>query len=308
MKTAFLFPGQGAQAVGMGAALATQYPVARDTFAEANDAVGFDLTKICFAGPAEDLALTENTQPAILTHSIAALRAFAAAGGDVARCDFVAGHSLGEITALVAAGSLSFADGVRLVHARGRFMSEAVAPGDGAMAAIIGLDRMQIEEVCGAAGGEVWPANFNSPEQTVIAGRTPAVEAAIAAATAAGAKKAVRLVVSGPFHTPLMVPAGEQLAAVLATTEMQLPRCPLINNAEAAPLTEPEAIRASLVRQIASPLLWVESVHRLAQEGVSEAYEFGPGRVLAGLIKRIERGISVNSIGDPESLAKALGI
>jgi [acyl-carrier-protein] S-malonyltransferase len=153
----------------------------------------------------------------------------------------------------------------------------------------------------------VWPANFNSPEQTVIAGRTSAVEAAMAAATAAGAKKAVRLVVSGPFHTPLMVPAGERLAEVLVTTTVQPPRCPLVNNAEAAPLTEPDAIRASLIRQIASPLLWVESVQRLAQEGVSEAYEFGPGRVLAGLIKRIDRGMSVTSIGDPESLAKAVG-
>ncbi|HEX9593459.1 MAG TPA: ACP S-malonyltransferase [bacterium] len=304
MKTAFLFPGQGAQAVGMGAALAEQHPAARETFTEANDALGFDLAKLCYDGPEQDLALTQNTQPAILTHSIAALRAFAAVGGDVDQCAFVAGHSLGELTALVAAGALSFADGVRLVHARGRFMSEAVAPGEGAMAAIIGLDRLALEAVCGA--GEVWPANFNSPEQTVIAGRTAAVEAAMAAALAAGAKKAMRLVVSGPFHTPLMAPAGERLAELLATTAIQPPRCPLINNAEAAPLVEPEAIRTSLVRQISSPLLWVESVQRLVEEGVTRGYEFGPGRVLAGLIKRIDRGMRVVSVSDPTSLAQAV--
>ena len=304
MKTAFLFPGQGAQAVGMGSALAEQHPAARETFAEANDALGFDLARLCFAGPEQDLALTENTQPAILTHSIAALRAFAAEGGNLDQCAFVAGHSLGEFTALVASDSLAFADGVRLVHARGRFMSEAVPPGDGAMAAVIGLDRVALERVCG--GDEVWPANFNSPEQTVIAGRTAAVESAMAAALEAGAKKAVRLVVSGPFHTPLMVPAGERLAELLAATEIRPPRCPLINNAEAAPLVEPEAIRTSLVRQISSPLLWVESVQRLVQEGVTRGYEFGPGRVLAGLIKRIERGMSVTSVSDPASLAQAV--
>lgn len=290
----------------MGAALAEQHSAARDVFAEANDSLGFDLTRLCFEGPEDELALTQNTQPAILTHSIAALRAFAAAGGDPRCCDFVAGHSLGEFTALVAAGALSFADGVRLVHARGRYMSEAVAAGEGAMAAIIGLDRLAIEELCAASPGEVWPANFNSPEQTVIAGRAAAIDGAVTAALEAGAKKAVRLVVSGPFHTPLMVPAGERLAELLDDTDIQQPCCPLINNAEAAPLLEPEAIRSSLIRQISSPLLWVESVRRLRQEGVERGYEFGPGRVLAGLIKRIDRSMSVASISDPASLDKAL--
>ncbi len=300
-----LFPGQGAQAVGMGQALADAFPAAGDTFAEANDALGFDLTRLCFEGPADELALTENTQPAILTCSIAAYRAFQGAGGEVA-CGFVAGHSLGELTALVAGGAFSFADGVRLVRARGRFMSEAVPPGEGAMAAVIGLDRAQVEDVCSAVAGDVWPANFNSPEQTVIAGRAAAVASAGEAALAAGAKKAVPLQVSGPFHTPLMVPAGERLAEALATVAIQAPCCPLINNAEAAPLTDPEEIRASLVRQISSPLLWVESVQRLANEGVTRAYELGPGRVLAGLIRRIDRRIKTVSIADPATLEKAL--
>ncbi len=305
MTIAHLFPGQGAQAVGMGHALADAFPAARDTFAEANDALGFDLTRLCFEGPADELALTENTQPAILTCSIAALRAFQGAGGEAA-CGFVAGHSLGELTALVAAGALTFGDGVRLVRARGRFMSEAVPPGEGAMAAVIGLDRAQVEAVCGAVAGEVWPANFNSPEQTVIAGRAAAVASACEAALAAGAKKAVPLKVSGPFHTPLMVPAGERLAEALATVAIQPPCCPLINNAEATSLTDPEEIRASLVRQISSPLLWVESVERLANEGVARAYELGPGRVLAGLIRRIDRRIQTLSIADPATLEKAL--
>lgn len=303
--TALLFPGQGAQAVGMGQALAGAFPAARDTFTEANDALGFDLTRLCFEGPEADIALTENTQPAILTCSIAAFRAFQGAGGEVA-CRFVAGHSLGELTALVAAGALTFADGVRLVRARGRFMSEAVPPGEGAMAAMIGLDRAQVEAVCGAVAGEVWPANFNSPEQTVIAGRAKPVAAACEQALAAGAKKAVPLQVSGPFHTPLMVPAGERLAEVLAEIEIHRPCCPLINNAEAAPLIDPEEIRATLVRQISSPLLWVASVERLASEGVTRAYELGPGRVLAGLIRRIDRRIETLSIADPATLERAL--
>ena len=305
MKTVLLFPGQGAQAVGMGKALADAFPAARDTFAEANDALGFDLTHLCFDGPADELTRTENTQPAILTCSIAAYRAFTAAGGEVA-CGLVAGHSLGELTALVAGGALSFADGVRLVRARGRFMSEAMAPGEGAMAAVIGLDRLAVERVCEATDGDVWPANFNAPEQTVIAGRAAAVDAACEGALGAGAKKAVPLKVSGPFHTPFMVPAGERLAEVLAEIEIRPPCCPLINNAEASPLTDPEEIRASLIRQISSPLLWVESVERLANEGVTQGYEFGPGRVLAGLIRRIDRRIKTASIGDPASLEKAL--
>jgi len=302
---ALLFPGQGAQAVGMGQPLAATFPAARDTFAEANDALGFDLTRLCFEGPVEELARTDNTQPAILTCSIAAYRAFQAAGGEVA-CRFAAGHSLGELTALVAAGALTFADGVRLVRARGRFMSEAVAPGAGAMAAVIGLDRRAVEAVCDGVAGEVWPANFNSPEQTVIAGRAAAVAAACTAALAAGAKKALPLQVSGPFHTPLMAPAGEKLAATLAEIDFRPPCCPLLNNAEASPLTDPEAIRASLVRQISSPLLWVESVQRLANEGVTRGYEFGPGRVLAGLIRRIDSRIQTVSVSDPASLDKAL--
>jgi [acyl-carrier-protein] S-malonyltransferase len=290
----------------MGAALADAYPIARDTFAEADEAVGFALSRLCFDGPEAELALTHNTQPAILAHSIAALRCFEARAGGAVGCDFVAGHSLGEFSALVAAGALSFADGVRLVHARGRFMSEAVPAGDGAMAAIIGLDRLAIEGLCAETRGEVWPANFNSPEQTVIAGRAAAIDAAIEAATAAGAKKAVRLTVSGPFHTPLMGPAGERLAERLAATDIRPPCCPLINNAEATPLTDPEAIRTSLVRQISSPLLWVESVQRLVHEGVERGYELGPGRVLAGLIRRIAQGMSVTSISDPVSLEKGV--
>jgi [acyl-carrier-protein] S-malonyltransferase len=304
---AFLFPGQGSQKVGMGRALAETFPVCRDTFAEADAALGEPLSRLCFEGPEDQLTLTENTQPAILTVSIAAWRLLAAEG---VRPDFVAGHSLGEYSANVAAGTIRFDDAVRVVRRRGRYMQEAVPVGVGAMAAILGLDAAAVEEACreAAQGDVVSPANINGAGQVVIAGSAAAVARAGERAKARGAKRVVPLPVSAPFHCALMKPAEERLAPELRALAAQDPRVPIVANVDAAPKrSAAEAIEA-LVAQVSSPVRWEAVIGRLASEGVTTYVEVGPGTVLAGLVRKIHRDASVVSFGAPDDLAAAKGL
>ena len=299
----FLFPGQGSQAVGMGRALAASSPAAREVFAQADEALGYAISRLCFEGPAEELTLTANAQPGILTCSIAALRALEAETGLSPRV--VAGHSLGEFSALVAAGSLDFADAVRLVHLRGRFMQEAVPAGQGAMAALMGGASDQVAELCAAAAeGEVLaPANFNGGGQIVIAGHAGAVGRAVARAKEFGVKRAVPLQVSAPFHCSLMEPAALRLAAELEQVTLADPRVPVVSNVEAEPHQDGARARQLLVRQVTAPVRWEESVQRLAAMGVTRLVEVGPGKVLSGLVRRIAKEIAVASVDTPEDLA-----
>lgn len=301
MSVAFVFPGQGSQKVGMGKALAAAFPESRAVFEEADQALGFSLSTLCFDGPETDLQRTANTQPAILTVATAALRALEARGG---RARWVAGHSLGEYAALVAAGTLSLSGAVRTVRQRGQFMQEAVPEGQGAMAAILGLDLPLIEAACReAAEGEiVAPANINSPGQVVIAGHAGAVARASSRCKAAGAKRAVPLPVSAPFHCALMKPAQERLGPVLTALRFPDPAVPVVNNVDARPVTSGAECRDALVRQVSSPVRWQESVERLAREGATTFVEVGPGTVLSGLIRKIARGATVLNVEDPESL------
>jgi len=295
-KLALLFPGQGSQSVGMGKSLCEQSPPARAVFEEADAVLGFPLSRLCFEGPEEELRLTANTQPAILAHSVAALRTLQARFPEkLEGAAFAAGHSLGEYSANVAAGALSFADALRLVRQRGRLMQEAVPPGVGAMAAIVGLSPEDVGAVCreAARGEVVAPANYNSPEQTVIAGHAGGVSRACEAALARGAKKAITLPVSAPFHCSLMEPARQQMRPLLEAAAFQDATLPVVTNADAAAASRGEDLRDALVRQIDSPVRWVESVQLLAREGVERALEIGPGKVLAGLVRRIEKGIAV---------------
>ncbi|MEL7060025.1 MAG: ACP S-malonyltransferase [Acidobacteriota bacterium] len=290
-RIAFLFPGQGSQSVGMGRAWAETHPIARSTFDEADAALGFELSRLCWEGPAEELQLTANTQPAILACSIAMLRALRAAGLPSAHA--LAGHSLGEYSALVASGALDFADALRLVRRRGELMQEAVPVGEGAMAAILGLDRPAVEQVVAradAAGeGKVVAANFNAPEQTVVAGHVAAVERAVAAAKEAGAKMAKKLPVSAPFHSPLMAPARDGLAPHLESTSFGDPEPAVVSNVDAAPVARGAEARDALARQVDGAVRWVESIERLVAEGVEIFVEIGPGVVLTGLGRRITR-------------------
>lgn len=302
---AFVFPGQGSQYPGMGKELADNFPAARQVFEEANDALDFDLATLCYNGPEDELKLTTNTQPAILTVSVAALRVIEQESG--LRPAYVAGHSLGEYSALVAAGALAFADAVRTVRQRGAFMQEAVPVGVGAMAAILGLDAAEIEAVCreAAQGQVVSPANFNSPGQVVIAGHAMAAERAIELAKARGAKRAMPLPVSAPFHCSLMVPAGERLREVLAGVAVGSLRTPVVTNVEATPNSDADRVKELLVAQVSAPVRWEESVQKMAELGVARFIEIGPGKVLAGLIKRIARGAAAQSVEDVAGL-KAL--
>ena len=306
MSFAFIFPGQGSQSVGMPADLAARHAQVAETFAEASETLGYDLWKIVQEGPAEELNQTHITQPAMLAGGIAVHRVWQAEGG--ARPLAMAGHSLGEYTALVAAGSLSFADAVQLVADRGRFMQEAVPAGSGAMAAILGLDDAMVREVCEMAeeGEVVSPVNFNSPGQVVVAGHRAAVERAVERAKEAGAKRALLLPVSVPSHCSLMLPAAERLAERLAGIDFKAPVVPVYNNVDVAAESEPEAIRAALKRQLFSPVRWVETIQALAEAGVDTVVECGPGKVLAGLNKRIDKGMGTQVTLDADSLAKAL--
>ena len=296
MSLALLFPGQGSQSVGMGKSLCEASPAARAVFDEADAVLGFPLSRICFEGPEEELRRTAITQPAILTHSVAAWADLRARFPErLEGAALAAGHSLGEYSANVAAGSLPFARAVALVHARGRFMQEAVPEGVGAMAAIVGLAAEAVDEACReAADGEtVAPANYNSPEQTVIAGHAAAVVRASEACLARGAKRAIPLQVSAPFHCALMSPARERMTPLLAEAAFSDAALPVVTNVDAEPETAGARLRDALARQIDSPVRWVASVQRLAREGVDRALEIGPGNVLAGLVRRIDRGIKV---------------
>jgi [acyl-carrier-protein] S-malonyltransferase len=309
MPIAFIFPGQGSQAPGMGRELAERYAAAREVFEEADEALGFALSRLCFEGPAEELQLTENTQPAILTTSVAVLRA--AEGEGLPRPDFVAGHSLGEYSALVAAGALSLGDAARTVRKRGRYMQEAVPVGAGAMAAVIGCDLETIEAVCAEARreGEICaPANDNSPGQIVIAGSAAAVERAIPLLKERGAKRALPLKVSAPFHCALMLPAQERLAADLDAVEFKDLGVPLVTNVDAAVIRTGAEARAALVRQVSSPVRWRESIELLAREGVETFVEVGPGKVLSGLVRQTAPRARALNVGDGASLAAALEV
>lgn len=307
MNFAFVFPGQGSQSVGMMAAYG-ESAVVRQAFAEASDALGQDLWQMVAEGPAELLAQTVNTQPLMLTAGIAVYREWIARGGAVPA--LVAGHSLGEYSALVAAGALGFAEAVKLVRLRAQTMQEAVPQGEGAMAALLGLDEAQAIEACAEAaqGDVVSAANLNSPGQIVIAGSKAAVERAIVTAKARGAKRAVLLPVSAPFHCALMKPAAERLEQALAGIEVRVPTIPVLNNVDVAVEDQPERIKDALVRQAYSPVRWIETVQAIAGRGVTHVFECGPGKVLAGMTKRIEASLQGGAIADVASLEDILKI
>ncbi|MCX4153713.1 MULTISPECIES: ACP S-malonyltransferase [Paraburkholderia] len=305
MKFAFVFPGQGSQSVGMLNAFA-DHAVVRETVQEASDALNQDLGKLIAEGPAEDLNLTTNTQPVMLTAAYAIYRAWQQAGGP--KPAIVAGHSLGEYTALVAAGAIAFRDAVPLVRFRAQAMQTAVPVGVGGMAAILGLDDDTVRAVCAEASvaGVVEAVNFNAPAQVVIAGHKAAVEKACEVAKAKGAKRALPLPVSAPFHSSLLKPASDQLREYLASVDVQVPSIPVINNVDVAVVNEPAKIKDALVRQAAGPVRWVESVQAMAAQGVAHVIECGPGKVLAGLTKRIDGNLVGASVFDPASLEETL--
>jgi [acyl-carrier-protein] S-malonyltransferase len=301
MKIAFVFPGQGAQYPGMGREIAEKFPVARQVFDEADAALDFPISRLCFEGPDEDLKLTENTQPAILTTSVAMFRVLEQKG---IRPDFVAGHSLGEYSALVAAGALKSGEAAALVRRRGRYMQEAIPVGVGAMAALLGLDLPAVQSVCerAAEGQVVSPANLNSPGQIVIAGNREAVERAVNLAKEAGARRAILLQVSAPFHCALMMPAEERLSVDLERCSFQNLRYPLVTNVDAQSIRTGAEARSGLKRQVSGPVRWQESIQRLLDEGVRTFVEVGPGKVLLGLIRSIDKSVTMLNIEDEKSV------
>lgn len=303
----FVFPGQGSQKVGMLAAAAEQFSVIGETFSEASQVLGYDLWALAQEGPQESLNLTEKTQPLLLTSSVALWRAWLANGGDVPR--LMAGHSLGEFSALVCSEVMAFADAVDLVRKRGEFMQSAVPVGVGAMAAIIGLDDDALVTLCEQHSQQdqvVQAVNFNSPGQVVIAGHAEAVEAAIASAKEAGAKRAMPLPVSAPFHTSLMKPAGEQLAEAIASIAFAAPKIPIVHNVTASPEADPEKIRQLMVEQIYSPVQWTRCIEYIVAQGVDTTIECGPGKVLSGLSRRIHKPLQALALEEPDALREAL--
>ncbi|MFO0757780.1 MAG: ACP S-malonyltransferase [Byssovorax sp.] len=308
MKVAWLFPGQGAQEVGMGKAIAEVSPAAREVFERADAALGEPLSRLCFEGPLEDLTLTANTQPALVATSTAIVAALRERFPDLAPPACAAGHSLGEYSALVAAGALSLEDAVRLCRVRGKAMQDAVPPGEGGMAAAMGIDPGAIRALCDevAEGDVLGPANFNGPGQIVIAGHAGAIERARARITERGGK-AIVLKVSAPFHCALMRHAAERLAPELAAVNVGKPAFPVVANVDGAPNADPDRVRELLVRQIDGPVEWMKSIERMAEDGVTHALELGPGKVLAGLCKRITKRITILNVSGPESLDKVPG-
>ncbi|MCQ0092235.1 ACP S-malonyltransferase [Roseovarius sp. M141] len=308
MSRAFIFPGQGAQTIGMGKALADAYPAARAVFDEVDDALGERLSALIWDGAQETLTLTQNAQPALMATSLAALRALEAEGVTLDAAAYVAGHSLGEYSALAAAGALSVADTARLLRIRGRAMQEAVPVGQGAMAALLGLDFAAVQEIAvEAAEGEVCQAaNDNDPGQVVVSGHKAAVERAVDLAKERGAKRAMLLPVSAPFHCALMQPAAEVMQAALEEVPMEAPAVPLIANVRAEAVTDPEEIRALLVAQVTGSVRWRESVEYMAAQGVTETWEIGAGKALSGMVRRIARDTVVRNIGTPDDVAAAV--
>jgi len=304
MKIAFVFPGQGSQYVGMGKDLWENFDEVKALYKEASEALGYDVKELSFNGPQEELNKTSRTQPCLLTASIAAYRVLSSHG---IASSLMAGHSLGEYSAIVASGVISFKEAVMLTEKRGRFMQEAVPEGKGLMAAILGLDRQKVDDIClSVESGYVSPANYNSPGQIVIAGEKTAVEDAMKLAKNAGAKRALALSVSAPSHCTLMVEASNRLAELLNTINIKDPEVPIVNNADAVILTTADRIKASLIKQLNSPLLWEDSVRNMVQTGVDTIIEVGPGKVLTGLIKRIEPSVRLFNVEDTASLNKTL--
>ncbi|NVO55639.1 ACP S-malonyltransferase [Rhodobacteraceae bacterium B1Z28] len=309
MTLAFVFPGQGAQTIGMGKALAEAYPAAQAIFHEVDEALGEKLSSLIWEGDIAELTLTQNAQPALMATSMAALRALEAEGVSVTRAAFVAGHSLGEYSALAAAGALSVADTARLLRTRGQAMQSAVPVGEGAMAAILGLDLDAVRAVAEeAAQGEVCQAaNDNDPTQVVVSGAKAAVERAADIAKEKGAKRAVMLPVSAPFHCALMQPAADVMAEALTTVDIKAPAVPLVANVRAEAISDPDLIRQLLVEQVTGSVRWRESVQYMAAQGVTEAWEIGAGKALSGMIRKIDRSVSGKAIGTPEDVQKAIG-
>ncbi|THH38296.1 ACP S-malonyltransferase [Aliishimia ponticola] len=310
MSLAFIFPGQGAQTIGMGKALADAYPVAADVFAEVDDALGEALSKLIWEGDQDMLTLTQNAQPALMATSVAALRAMEAEGFGLDRASYVAGHSLGEYSALCAAGAISLSDTARLLRTRGKAMQEAVPVGVGAMAALLGLDFETAREVAqeSALGDMVCQAaNDNDPSQVVVSGHREAVEHAVERAKAKGAKRAVMLPVSAPFHCALMQPAADVMAQALAEVEIKAPAVPLVANVRAEAVSDPDQIRALLVEQVTGSVRWRESVLWMGENGVTDLLEIGAGKALSGMVRRINRDLVTMAVGTPEDVAKLVG-